>query len=554
MKLSPRNTHLAATRADYYWFLVKRHGRDAVNEAIQGYTGAPPPRHEERFHECIHLGANLTDAEVREHRTTLTQLGLPLKCCTGVIPSGIPVFHCKHPTLRPFTILNDCIQCKCRETYRRPAELWPDASWCTPAEADLLHRLSKGRDYLEVGVYAGGSCAVVSQAARSYTGIDRFQFHAAEQVRANVAAYAQCPLRFLAGNSAEVAAGLPAGSFDVALVDGDHTFRGAAADLKAAHRLLRPDGVLLAHDYDAGRCPEVVRAVDAAERVYGWHRFAQADSLVAFRLTPARESLVQQGFRCAPPVPEFAEDRGLVLTGGGAYAPGLYVAASMFRRFHPDLPILLYHRADEWVPGDDFDALGVRRALVPVNVPPGWPVKSWALLYSPFRRTLYTDGDFYVTGDVSRVFDAPSGAFCANYWFDSVQWDRYGVEPDNRPPIDGGFWMLDLQRHWQAAWLFYWLNTANHATTYHWACGDEGQLRVALRACRVDYDTEAHAASVGSARLYPFGVHRRDDKFVMPGRGNPLGMKLPRPVPHGALPLEQDAFVTYYQYLRRHKA
>lgn len=253
-------------------------------------------------------------------------------------------------------------------------------------------------------------------------------------------------------------------------------------------------------------------------------------------------TIIRRGLDAMELPPDSPKDRGVILCGGGDYAPGIYVAVKMIKQLSPSIPITVFHREDEWLPPLDAEVVEV-----PSTIAPGWPVKSYALLKSPYRRSLYLDSDFYPTSPIEPIFDVPSGIYALNYWHNACQWEMYGLNPDPRPGIDGGCWMIDKERHWCVAWLFYYLNTIMHKKTYQWSCGDEGQLRAAIHAMKVNYDSGGYAQAKGPARLYPIGVHRVNDKFRVPGtlKLNPLR----RPTPCSSLPYEAEAFKHFYDFL-----
>jgi len=56
---------------------------------------------------------------------------------------------------------------------------------------------------------------------------------------------------------------------DMAVIDGDHTFEAASADLNNVGPLVRHNGIILAHDY-AGGHPGVVQAVNLFVSQGGW--------------------------------------------------------------------------------------------------------------------------------------------------------------------------------------------------------------------------------------------------------------------------------------------
>ena len=63
--------------------------------------------------------------------------------------------------------------------------------------------------------------------------------------------------------SVEAAEMFRPGELDLAFIDGDHSYEGAKADIKAWTPIVREGGILAGHDYYT-RWPGVVRAVDEA--------------------------------------------------------------------------------------------------------------------------------------------------------------------------------------------------------------------------------------------------------------------------------------------------
>jgi len=121
-------------------------------------------------------------------------------------------------------------------------------------------------EVLEVGTYAGGTAvgwarALVENGAGRLTCIDNDSYSQGiypAKVTANLARLGLPPerVRFLNGDSRKL---LPAlmdemgGRVDAYLVDADHTYEGAMADLLGGRPLMRPGGWLLVHDVDHER-------------------------------------------------------------------------------------------------------------------------------------------------------------------------------------------------------------------------------------------------------------------------------------------------------------
>lgn len=71
-------------------------------------------------------------------------------------------------------------------------------------------------------------------------------------------------LTLLRKSSAEAATWLAPASLDFVFIDADHDYEAVTADIAAWRTRLRPGGWITGHDYDHGRFPGVVRAVDEA--------------------------------------------------------------------------------------------------------------------------------------------------------------------------------------------------------------------------------------------------------------------------------------------------
>jgi predicted O-methyltransferase YrrM len=142
----------------------------------------------------------------------------------------------------------------------------------SPGEGELLMRVLQaagpGCRAFEVGSYRGRS-ALFSLAALPadgrLIGVDAFidaAGYAGHSARALVSHVGDERFTVLEGTLANAWHAVAAEPCDVALVDADHSFAGASADLALAAALLRSGGTLLVHDV-AGWFPGVVAAVGA---------------------------------------------------------------------------------------------------------------------------------------------------------------------------------------------------------------------------------------------------------------------------------------------------
>jgi predicted O-methyltransferase YrrM len=111
--------------------------------------------------------------------------------------------------------------------------------------------------FLEIGTADGMTAAWLAQMRPDVTvvSVDTFptEDSGVKGVLGDLAKYRanQRPnQRLWIGTASQLFALARRGLFDVALVDGEHTYESCASDLQAAVRLVDPRGVLLAHDYE----------------------------------------------------------------------------------------------------------------------------------------------------------------------------------------------------------------------------------------------------------------------------------------------------------------
>lgn len=150
--------------------------------------------------------------------------------------------------------------------------------------AYLVHRHA-GRTvrYLEVGVGSFATCIVLAQLFRQHgigvtlSAVDNFDYEqrgiVTEQHTRRAWCEAHLGLRFtqLDTRTPDFVQWLSGQTFDVILVDGDHSFSGCLWDTVQCSRALAPDGVLVLHDVTSWVCPGVGEVFSLAREVATAH-------------------------------------------------------------------------------------------------------------------------------------------------------------------------------------------------------------------------------------------------------------------------------------------
>lgn len=94
-------------------------------------------------------------------------------------------------------------------------------------------------------------------------------------------------MRLFVGRTDQFAAVAAPGAFAAVLVDADHSREGTLRDLEIAARLVRPDGVILAHDCGDPSWPGVDEAVKEFTRAAVWRLDRVCNSLAILRRADA---------------------------------------------------------------------------------------------------------------------------------------------------------------------------------------------------------------------------------------------------------------------------
>jgi SAM-dependent methyltransferase len=143
--------------------------------------------------------------------------------------------------------------------------------WCQVDRDRLLHFLPKGGTVAEVGVFAGAYSIKIAQTcnpAKLFL-IDKWDFadpnykgptpspaqRHADAVFAGVqrdfgARIAAGQVQMVRADSLAAAAQFQPATFDWVYIDCDHRYPAVLADLEAYARVLKPDGLLLGHDFE----------------------------------------------------------------------------------------------------------------------------------------------------------------------------------------------------------------------------------------------------------------------------------------------------------------
>ena len=142
-------------------------------------------------------------------------------------------------------------------------------SWTTDAEAAELARLAAGKIVLEVGTYKGFGAVLMAQAGATVWAVDWHRGDADLGATDTLCAWWTNVRRAgvadqvvgLVGRSDRVLTALRHRWWDMAFIDGDHSYEAVTQDIRLTLPLVRAGGLLVFHDY-CPTWPGVVRAVD----------------------------------------------------------------------------------------------------------------------------------------------------------------------------------------------------------------------------------------------------------------------------------------------------
>lgn len=133
-----------------------------------------------------------------------------------------------------------------------------------PAELDALTALASGGVALELGAWYGASTIALARSARLVVSVDwhrgapdQFAGDSLPTYLANIREWGN--VIPVVGRFEDVLPLLRVQAFDLVFIDGTHTFRAARDDIELAAELVKPAGVIVAHDH--GTCVGTTEAI-----------------------------------------------------------------------------------------------------------------------------------------------------------------------------------------------------------------------------------------------------------------------------------------------------
>ena len=167
--------------------------------------------------------------------------------------------------------------------------------WLTEEEGQALACLASGKKVLEIGSYCGRSTICMAQTAEHVHAVDTFDGRATpipgptlDEFLDNLKKYNITNVTHSICTSMEVPDIDPV---DVVFIDGNHEPEFVRVDIITGRRLMKPDGLLVFHDYH--QCWGVTKAVDELLAVDG-EMLEQHGSIVVVSLknAPCRSASV----------------------------------------------------------------------------------------------------------------------------------------------------------------------------------------------------------------------------------------------------------------------
>lgn len=153
------------------------------------------------------------------------------------------------------------------------------SGWLEREEGECLAGLAKDKTVLEIGSYHGRSTICLARTAKRVHAID---WHKGDvyvgskdtlgDLIGNLERYGVRDKVVLhVGSTKEIGPVLGSAIFDLVFVDGGHDYNCAILDMQLAGRCVRPDGVIVLHDW------YMHQIKTAAWEVLGWNPRAGAD-------------------------------------------------------------------------------------------------------------------------------------------------------------------------------------------------------------------------------------------------------------------------------------
>lgn len=137
--------------------------------------------------------------------------------------------------------------------------------WLTHGEGCELARLARGLRVLEIGSYMGRSTICLAKTAEHVTAVDYFDGRATGRPTETYETFLANLERYDVAHKVEARHPddeLPREAYDLAFIDGAHDYESVLVDIDKCMPALKPDGLIVFHDYASGIDPGVTRAVN----------------------------------------------------------------------------------------------------------------------------------------------------------------------------------------------------------------------------------------------------------------------------------------------------
>lgn len=252
--------------------------------------------------------------------------------------------------------------------------------------------------------------------------------------------------------------------------------------------------------------------------------------------------------------------RGVVISAGGRYLPGAYVAVKMLRHVGCDLPVEIWYSSDNGespgifqreLAGENVKWVDAKEFSGSMSSPKGYASKLFAVLHSSFEEVLLLDADCYPCDNPIKVFEDPSYQETgAAYWPDienqaDFRWTDWEIE-QHGPNVgyETGQFVIHKKTAWQQLRLACWFDDQRE-WTYTIAHGDTGSHRAAwakLKKTPTFYHFNYWWKGIGFVHNGPDGqplfCHRVHGKFELDQK----------PIDGTGMPYEKEA-IGYFQEL-----
>lgn len=258
--------------------------------------------------------------------------------------------------------------------------------------------------------------------------------------------------------------------------------------------------------------------------------------------------------------------KGIVLLGGGVYAPSLCITIQMIRKFS-SLPIELFHRGEEepidekirTLPNIQIWDLSKDPEFLKRRQRGGWESKSYIFKNNSFEQFLFLDADCYPVSSFDYLFDSLDNILIWNnvgHADGFLNLKTFNLENTlNIPVISGGTYLIDKEKCWPLLNIYEWLD--NHSEfTYHHGCGDQDMMKISLLKTNTSPQIMQKKCIQHNKTLHLYGLkeellflHRYQCKFTPETTFTSLHSEHTPPLFEQSYPYEKEVWSHYIDYL-----